>query len=239
MTLFVLLLSLILQPAPLPEAASVDEVLAALERRGDDLRTLSADVELTEADALDGSGFTRRGHLWLRDATGDPALRVRFEDRIEGRKLKAHVLDYLLLGNVLHEHDHQKRAATERRLAAPGARIDLFKLGEGPFPLPIGQSADEVRAAFDVEPLPPGGGPDDTVGLLLTPKPGSPLADDALEIELWVGREDALPRKVVTLSIDETLERTTLLKDVVVNEPIEPGAFEQPPVPAGWARFVE
>ena len=239
MTLLLTLFAFIFQAAPLPEAASVDEVLSALERRGDDLRTLTADVELTEADALDGSGFTRRGRLWLDDAAGGPALRVRFEDRVEGRKLKAHVLDYLLIGNVLHEHDYQKRAATERRLAPPGERIDLFKLGEGPFPLPIGQSADEVRAAFEVEPLPPGGGPDGTVGLLLLPRPGSPLADDVIEIEMWVGLDDALPRKVVTLSIDETLERTTLLKDVTVNEPIQPDRLTLPPVPAGWARFVE
>ena len=236
---FLLLLLPAAAPGVLRPDADVDAVLAALEARGADLRTLSADVELAEVDTITGGGFTRRGHLWLRDPQGDPVLRVRFDERIEGRKLKTNVLDYRLADNVLVEQDHAKRSVSERRLAPAGERIDLFKLGEGPFPLPVGQSAEDVRRAFEVETLPAGDGPPDTVGLLLTPRPGTAVAKDAAEIELWVGVADALPREIVTVSVDGTLERTTRLSEVRLNEPIPEGDLTQPPAPQGWRRSVE
>jgi hypothetical protein len=32
----------------------------------------------------------------------------------------------------------------------PGEKVNLLKLGEGPFPLPIGQKRDDVKRQFDV-----------------------------------------------------------------------------------------
>ena len=226
-----------------PAAANADAVLRALEARGQDLRTLQADVSLREADAIDGSGFTRTGRVAVADAdTDDPTLRVTFDRKVQGNKIKPHRLDYHLSGGVLLEHDHENKAATERRLTAPGEPVDLFSL-KGPLPLPIGQPPAEVRRLFDVLPLGPagegGGEPEGTVGLELVPLEGTPLSSEFAVVELWVDVETGLPLQVYTLDVDEVIERTTTLDNVRLNADLDPADLALADPPAGWVLTVE
>ena len=64
-------------------------------------------------------------------------------------------LDYVLDEGWLTDRDYQKKLEVRRQVLRPGQKMNLLKLGEGPFPLPIGQDKEEVKRQFDAtkEPL--------------------------------------------------------------------------------------
>ena len=90
----------------------------------------------------------------------------------------------------------------------PGEKIDLLKLGEGPFPLPIGQKKEAVHEQFEVtkEPAlkddPPG-----TVRVRLIPKPGTQFERKFDAIDVWVDTKTHMPARIETGS-GETVRRT-------------------------------
>ena len=59
--------------------SSVDQILDALDRRGRDLKSLTADVKMVETDQAIGDETTRTGHVWL-DNRNDGATRFRAKD---------------------------------------------------------------------------------------------------------------------------------------------------------------
>jgi hypothetical protein len=124
----------------------------------------------------------------------------------------------------------------------PGKTLDPLKLGEGPFPLPIGQSRDEVLARFDV--TKPEELPDEALlkdidmadGLLLVPKPGTEEFNEFARVEIFYDRATSLPvgifaveadagRKIVrlrNLKRNPTLDEATLKKlDIAEPDPKE------------------
>jgi hypothetical protein len=237
MTILILLMTFLgLAAEPLPG----DEVLGALASRGD-LRTFAADVTVTDIDAELGDETTRTGRVWLAELQGEPKLRVRFDERISNNKRFAEPQEFVLVGGVLHERDAANKRAMTRRIAEQG-EVDLFALGEGPFPLPIGQPAAEVRRAFDVEPMPTTDAPQDVgevSGVRLIPKPGSEMAEEFTDVILWVNLADGLPRQIITLDAQQTNERVTTFVDIEADGDVPAATFELPPVPADWRETVE
>src|SRR3712207_4059471 len=58
-------------PAVLTPQSGVDEVLDALDRRGQNLKGFDAKVEMTETDAALGLESTRTGRVWFQKKAGD------------------------------------------------------------------------------------------------------------------------------------------------------------------------
>ena len=219
----------------IPADPTVDQVLAALHARGDDLRTLSADVAMTEAPLLDaGLGDepkTRGGRLYV-DRTGEsPRVRVTFDrETTGGRTVAGDKLEYLLDGDTLTDRTYGSRKVEVRRQVrrAGDPPVDLLAV-DGPLPLPVGQSPDEVKRRFEVSVVPPAPtDPPGTVHVRLVPREGTRLAGEFETLDLWPDRADALPRRVETA--DATTVRTTELSNVVMNAPLPEGALALEPV---------
>ena len=120
----------------------------------------------------------------------------------------------------------------------PGEKMNLLKLGEGPFPLPIGQKKEDVKKLFDVTLVPPAktdaADLADTIHLRLTPKEGTRFARKFGAIDIWVSRKSNFPIRIDTTAPGGSDHQTTKLQELKINpEPgLKDGDFALPKIDA-------
>lgn len=206
----------------LPANASIDAVLDALDRRGQTLKEFTAKVAMTEGDPDLGNVSTRFGRIWFqKKGDSDGRLRVTFDKRQDNRLVREEKIEYLLDNGWLTDRNDKKKTETRRQVVRPGQKINLLRLGEGPFPLPIGQKPQDVHEQFDVTLAPPSKDDDaalaDTVHLHLVPKPGTQFSRKFGSIDVWVGRASKFPVRIVTDTPDHSDKKITTLTDLKIN----------------------
>ena len=81
--------------ADLAQQSSLDEILNALDERGQQLQSFTADVKLIESDPSTGDASTRSGKV-LYQAGNSPRIRVTFDKREANRKITEDKVEYLL-----------------------------------------------------------------------------------------------------------------------------------------------
>lgn len=228
-------------PAPLTVQSSIDEILDALDARGENLSSLSSVVRLTETDPGIGSTVIRSGRFWMSTVGNDTRVRVRFEQRQTANRIRDEVIEYLLADDTLYDRDVAKKREVRRKIRRDNERTNLLKLGEGPFPLPIGQDRAEVLREFEVsKPKPTPDDPANTVRLRLVPRKDSPFARRFSSMDVWVGLDDAMPRKIVVDDDDAGVVRISELSDVKFNASVDPGDLQLPPInPNEWDIIQE
>jgi hypothetical protein len=210
--------------APLTNDSTVDQILDALDAVGRNLKSFTADVTMREEDVTLANESTRRGKVLFQtrpDDKGTPGggtrLRVIFEKRETAKRSFDERVEYLLQDGWLTDRTYDpKRIEVRRQVLRPGEKINLLKLGEGPFPLPIGQKKEAVHEQFDVKK--PAAGKDDppgTVHVQLAPKPGTRFAKKFDAIDVFVDAKTHLPVRIDTAQ-GETV-RTTELKNFTIN----------------------
>jgi hypothetical protein len=205
-------------PTTLSEASSVDDVLDALDSRGRCLNHFTADVKLTEGDEATQLDSQRTGRVGYQKRPGNDRIRVTFDQKAEGRFNKPEKLEYLLDGGWLVDRDYRRSIEVKRQVLRPGEKINLLKLGEGPFPLPIGQPKQEVYKEFEVSKGDPAlEGPKGAPHVTLKPRGGTRLARKFHQIDVWVDPQNQMPVRIEALDANETTRRTTQLKNIRVN----------------------
>src|SRR5688572_871542 len=199
--------------------SSVDEILDALDRRGRDLKSFTADVRLTETDDTTALSSTRAGAVAFQNkGDGDARMRVVFDTKEDGSRQFDEKLEYVLDNGWLIDRNYKKRIEVRRQVLKPGEKVNLLRLGEGPFPLPIGQKKQDVHEQFDVEKVAPAeGDPPSTVHLRLSPKKGTDLAKRFSAIDVWVDPKSEMPSRIDTLDANEAVSRSTELTNLRVN----------------------
>lgn len=227
------------EPAKLTADSSVDEVLLALQKRGQGLNAFSLSLKLTDTDAATGDDKVRTGKMWYSAAAGENVrLRVTMNDVNDGNGVRPDKIEYLLEHEYLIDRNYRKMIEVKRKVLKPGEKINLFKLGEGPFPLPIGQDPAEVRKQFAVAALAADAG---RPGVTLTPVAGTRMAGKFKEIKVWVDPQTGFPTKIVTLDPNESKTTTTELADLVLNPAggIAKTNFDLSPLPPNWTVTEE
>ena len=206
------------QARPLSGDSSVDEILTALDARGRNLRSFVADVKLTEIDEATQLESERTGRVWYQKQNDDDRIRVVFDKKVEGRFVKNEKIEYLLDDGWLVDRDYRRSVQVKRQVLRPGEKVNLLKLGEGPFPLPIGQPKEQVHREFEVT---KGGlvgsDPKGTVHVTLKPRPGTRLAEKFNAIDVWVDPKSNMPVRIEVLDVNETTRRQTDLTNIKVN----------------------
>ena len=208
------------QAAQMPPNATVDQVLDAMDARGQNLIDFSAKVKLTNSDASTGDSVINEGTVqFQKKPDGNVRIRVAFDKEQNGDEIDDVDHSYILDAGWLIERDYHKQSETRRQVLKPGEKMNLWKLGEGPFPLPIGQKKEEVRKLFDVTLLPPANDdPANTIHIELKPKAGTPYERRFGGIEVWVDRSNQFPAQIKTKPRGEGSDvHTTTLQKVVVN----------------------
>ncbi len=204
----------------LPANASVDQILDALDQSGKSLKEFDAKVRLTEGDPVLADYTTRAGKIWLQktDSNGGGRIHVLFDKKISGRIAEDKKTEYLLDGEWLTDRDYDKKLETKRQILKPGQKMNLFKLGEGPFPLLIGQDKEEVHKQFDVSLIKPAkDDPANTLHLRLVCNPDTRLARHFSTIDVWVDRKIGFPGRIDTVDANKTREQKTFLTEIRIN----------------------
>lgn len=198
-------------PAASGDIASAEDLLAALEKADESLRTLTADVMYDKTFDIGGDRQVRWGKLYFSDNKGEGKARsrkfaVNFERLRVGDRLEKEPKIYIFDGQWLVEKLPTQKQFIKRQIVAAGEQFDPLKIGEGPMPIPIGQRKDDTLARYSAELLAPDVGltlPEGdtdaalaqllehvkgTMQLRLTPRPGSEEARDFREVRLWYRR---------------------------------------------------
>ena len=249
--LFVLLLTA-LAPSygraevPLAPDAPLDAVLDALNERGKGLKDFSADVALHTVDNRTGEDSAQIGKVvYDAGSGGGSRIKVSFDKKEtetgDGKRMtQKQRLDYVLENGWLTDRDYQKKLEVRRQVLKPGQQMDLLKLGEGPFPLPIGQDKVEVKKQFDVSKVPPtADDPKGTIHVKLAPRAGSQFEKRFRQIDVFVDTKTAMPARIDTVERAGTT-RSTEFKDLKLNTGVKAEDFALPNIDAeGWNRREE
>lgn len=226
----------------LPADASVDQTLDALDAIGRDLKSFTAIVKLAEEDVIAQDTVVRTGtFVYQALGAGDSRLRVTFDTRIQDGASQPQKIEYLLDKGWLIDRNYARKIEVNRQMLRPGEKVNLLKLGEGPFPLPIGQKKEDVHKQFEVKRIELAQGElKDTIHLQLTPLPGTRFERDFATIEVWVDQNSHMPVRIETEDKNVTTVRTTDLSDVKVGVQLGDGDFKLPEIPANeWQRRDE
>jgi len=240
--LSLLISSAALAQFPLNANSTREDVLDALNARGQGLKDFTADVSLAETDALNGETTTLMGKVWYQGTgEGDARMRIVFDKKLFGDKPQAGAkVEYMLDKGWLVDRDYKRKVEIQRQVLKPGEKINLLKLGEGPFPLPIGQPKEEVLKMFDVKKINANDGdPADTVHLELAPKEKTQFARKFKKIDVWVENKTNFPRRIATVDKSEAETRTTDLTNIQVNVGLKDDAFVQEKIGEGWTQKSE
>ncbi len=224
--------------------ASADAValLDQLEARGRAINAYEARVVYNREQGLLADTQTRLGGVIYQaaDPNADRPARfaIRFQTLLVDGALRERPRAYVFDGTWLAEIHADAKQFIRRQITAPGKRYEPWKIGEGPFPLPLGQKRREVLELYHAKLIPPTD--DDANGtrhLQLEPRHPERATNDLTRIDLWYDQASLLPVKIVTQ--DDAQNTTTVrLTDAKVNELSDKqldGAFDTtPPSAPGW-----
>lgn len=238
-------------PAAAPAGKlTLDQVLDLLDQRGQNLNSFAGDVTLVERDESTALETTRIGKIWYqRLPDGQARIRVSFTEKQNGKTRAAEAKDYVLDAGWLVERDHARKIEIRRQVLKPGQKMDLFRLGDGPFPMPIGQKKEDVKKQFGVEllPLTPEDKlldekmPVDVCHVVLKPRSDNELKRQFSAIDVFVDPKSQMPVRIDTLDAKEERSRSTALRNLQVNPPLRDVDFALPKIDksAGWQEQVE
>jgi len=235
-------------PATMPTTTSapahdpaVVRLLDDLEKAGEKHATLRADIDYHVEMRQIGDSETRSGYVVCQIQTPEsPAkFRVHFDTLRQGGGPEfADKVDYAFDGMWLTAKKHRIKQMTRYQVAAPGERIEPFKLGKGPFPLPFGQSSQEVLRCFDVTTRPAGKGePPETDYLELITRRRFRKQMDLRRLEMWVDRRKHLPVKIISADRNKNVT-TVVFRNIRTGMKLSEKMFHMPR-PIGWQYHVE
>jgi hypothetical protein len=212
-----------------PEFTTADQLLDALEHV--EINRLTADVRYTKIAEFLGEREMRLGKMQFTSTPRpDPATRpaARPATRPDPKRRFGVQFDKLYIGNIQDDQPKiyifdgrwfveklpNEKLIVKREVVRPGDVADPLRIGEGPFPIPIGQKKEDILRRFDAELLDADDGltldPDDendpaamkaarnlvrftrgSYQIRLTPKEVFGDTLDLAEVRLWYKRDGA------------------------------------------------
>ncbi|MEM1186330.1 MAG: hypothetical protein AAGI53_15170 [Planctomycetota bacterium] len=231
---------------------TVDDLLARLEIARSEIGTLRADIVYTREFAIAGDTQTRIGRLYFDNRADDDDRRTRFAVRFNtlevGDRREQQDQIFVFDGEWLVEKVSTDRRFTKRQVAPPGSTFDPLRIGQGPFPIPLGQKPEDIVERYNAELRPPTEGLEDTEGLSmyaerslvqlrLTPKPEYQDTDDFAEIRLWYDPSIAATLPKIARTETELGDISlVVVTNAKLNESLPEPVFDTttPPRSEGW-----
>lgn len=259
-------------PAAAPAAPAADrfktadDLLDGLETADRDLSSLRAQIQYTrDSGRLEGKVQTvRRGTIYYAAkipgaAAADPkgparrGFAVKFNEMVVDNAKRDEPREFIFDGEWLVEKYPGEKQFFKRRMVPPGEVADPLRIGEGPFPIPIGQKRKDIQDRFDTTLVTPLDGIGDSqprtkemieraeaYQLKLIPKPGTDEAREFKEIRIWYQGRDLLPRMARTINREDGNAEVVLI-NLIRNDPVDPKLFDTtaPRKEDGWQVDVQ
>lgn len=181
---------------------STDAMLSALEKAGDTIRSLRANVIYDRVDAVSENRERRTGQIVLTQDSQQlksRTLAIMFDQFIDASgHASPQTQRFVFHGGWLFEFDDARHQLIARELVPPGEQLDPLRIGEGPVPIPIGQKKDEVLRRFEVQLAPLPEQPllkrlVNIQGLVMRPKLNAGVDPDLAEIYVWYDLGTLMP----------------------------------------------
>jgi hypothetical protein len=181
---------------------STEAMLSALEKAGDAIRSLRANVIYDRVDAVSENRERRTGQIVLTQDSQQlksRTLAIMFDQFIDASgHASPQTQRFVFHGGWLFEFDDARHQLIARELVAPGEQLDPLRIGEGPVPIPIGQKKDEVLRRFEVQMAPLPEQPllkrlVNIQGLVMRPKLNAGVDPDLAEIYVWYDLGTLMP----------------------------------------------
>ena len=142
----------VLQDAPdTPDVSpgDVDRLLERLEKLHGAIRLFSSPLTYRKDYDLEGDFETRLGEIAITITPTDRDVVLVFDRIIDASGHGTSRSEYHAFeGGWWIEMTPDRKRIVRRQISRPDEDLDPFKLGEGPFPLPLAQKADSVRRRF-------------------------------------------------------------------------------------------
>lgn len=188
-----------LQEVPQTTPSEVDRLLDRLEDEHGAIRLFSSPLTYRKDYDLEGDFETRLGEIAITIQPPERDVVLVFDRIIDASGHGTSKSEYHAFEEGWWvEMTPDRKRIVRRQISRPGEDLDPFKLGEGPFPLPLAQKADTVRRRFEPS---IGTVPDeplfralkDVEVLHLVPRLGTPAHEDHESIDLIFEKIGLLP----------------------------------------------
>ncbi len=193
----------------------VDQLLDRLEARGRSIQGLSTRLEYRDVrtDPVPEE-ILRRGELLFRRLEPNPKFLIVFHETIAGGVVRNDPESFVFDGQWFVERHDRSKQIIRRQVVRPGERIDPFRVGQGPFPLPFGQTRADMLANFVITRKPQITEEiADSDRLDCVPRPESDLARKYRAVSMWIDRKLDLPVRIQAERIaDDTILDVTFSK---------------------------
>lgn len=197
------------QPTSAPATANsqVDQILDRLEKKGDQVHDIQTRITFTKIDPVLEDKQVFQGILRFKEDKPNPRFFIRFDkftqEGVTRESKEWHVFD----GQWYTEAREKTKTIVRRQVVRPGEEVNVFRLGQGPFPLPFGQKKSDIEKHFVVKlsPSQPAD-PPNSVHLECTPKPGSDMEKKYGKIDFYVDKDMNLPTRVRTTEKTENVQ---------------------------------
>lgn len=176
----------------------IDAILDRLESKGQTIQGLSTVLIYNEIrfEPVEEK-VIKRGELFFRRGEPNARFMIRFDETVAGGVIQSNKEYYLFDGGWFIERNDRAKSVVRRQIVRPDQRIDPFKLGSGPFPLPFGQRRTEILANFVAKREPPRpDDPPDTDHINLVPRPNSELSQRYRRVDMYIDRRIELPVRI-------------------------------------------
>jgi hypothetical protein len=242
-----------------------DALLLALEKADVGLVSFEAHIQYDRRFELQGDQHIRRGEIYYKaEVKGDggggavePAVfAVKFNELQIDETKRPEEQAFIFDGEWFIERNDAAKRFIKRQVALPGERINPLRLGEGPFPIPIGQKRVDILARYEAKLVPVEDGLKDepdyaaavagATQIVLTPR-AEFGKDEFREIRLWYRSEGEGAKARLLPRLAQTLNRQgdvsfVLLVGMKVNGADFPGQIvnvDEPPAGQGWEVQTE
>jgi hypothetical protein len=217
-----------------PVAPDVEKILDRLEKRGETIRDIQADLIYVKKDPILEDKQTYKGELLFKQEEPNPRFMVRFDEfEQEGvvrKKKEWHAFD----GHWYIEARENTKTIVRREIVPPGEQVEVFRVGQGPFPLPFGQSKKDIIRHFKVYRVPTAkGDPPNTDHLECIPRPGTEMDRRYGTVHFYIDRKLDLPVQVRTIEKEEEYEisATFPAESIRINQGLAASRINVPDLP--------
>ncbi|MEP0844395.1 MAG: hypothetical protein HRF43_16980 [Phycisphaerae bacterium] len=233
------------RPASAPAVAldpAVERILDRLEAKGREIKDIECRIVYLKEDPIFNGEERFEGVLLFKEDKPNPLFHIRFDRSVaNGRpsdKKEWHVFD----GQWYTEAREKTLTKIKHQVLRPGENRQLFRLGQGPFPLPFGQTKADIVKHLSVRLIPPDPKAPktlaDTDHLECTPLPGTELDRKYETIHFWIDRALAMPRRVQTVEKEQGDKITADFSDARTNTGIAGSRLSLPEL-KDYAESVE
>ena len=179
---------------------AVERILDRLEKRGDQIVDITTDITYTKIDPVleDKQVFT--GVLVFKQDKPNPRFLIRFDKFVQEGVTRQSKEWHAFDGQWYIEAREKTKTIVRRQIVLPGEAVQVFRLGQGPFPLPFGQKKADIVQYFAVKLVGPAAGdPPASDHLECTPLPGTDMDRRYGKVHFYIDRQLDLPVSVRTV----------------------------------------